>query len=80
MRQLVATAVELGIAQGLLAKGQRRGIRGGEYLGFDQLVDAGFAWVIGLRGIPAMHDLLPLPVIQQWQLSHSLAWVADDAL
>ncbi|MNM46609.1 hypothetical protein D3C81_575490 [compost metagenome] len=78
--QLVGPAIQFGVSQGLLAKGQRRSVRGGGHLGLDQLMNAGFARVIRLRGIPALHDLLPLTIIQQWQLSDSLTRVGDDAM
>ncbi|CAB5714738.1 Uncharacterised protein [Pseudomonas putida] len=80
VRQLVATAVELGIAQGLLAKGQRRGVRGGEDLGFDELMDALPCRVVRFGGVPAAHDDVPFRLVQQRQVGNPLPRFTYDPL
>ncbi|MNZ69046.1 hypothetical protein D3C78_873310 [compost metagenome] len=80
MGQLVTTAVELGIAQGLLAKDQRRGIRGGEHLGLDQLMDAVPCREVRFGGVPVAHDDVPLRHAQQRQVGNPLPRFTYDPL
>ncbi len=78
VRQLVGAPVQLAIAQGLIGKYQRRGIRGGGDLGFDQLLQALLDRVIGLGAVPVVKHLLLLGGIQQWQLGDALLRLGDD--
>ncbi|MNF55166.1 hypothetical protein D3C84_366190 [compost metagenome] len=69
MGQLVGPGIELGIAQGLPGKHQRRGVRCTPGLGFDQRVYAQRLRVRHLGGIPLLDHALLSDGIQQVQLT-----------
>ncbi|MNM93413.1 hypothetical protein D3C81_1057870 [compost metagenome] len=80
VRQLVGPAIQFGVGQGLLAKGQRRGVRGGGHLGFDQLVNAALVRVYRLGSIPAFHHQLLFRQAQHWQFTDHCVSPFDQRL
>ncbi|KPB25212.1 Uncharacterized protein AC517_3935 [Pseudomonas syringae pv. syringae] len=69
MRKLIGAGVELYVAQLFSGENQRRCVRRGAYLGFDQAVQAGFTGEVCSCGVPLAQNMLLLTVAQQRQFA-----------
>ncbi|RMS54113.1 hypothetical protein ALP64_204214 [Pseudomonas syringae pv. actinidiae] len=80
MCELVGAGIELRVAELFSRKNQRRGVRRGLYLGFDQGVQAVFTRELRSRGVPVTHNLLLFGSIKHRHVSDALAGIGADGL
>ncbi len=79
VRQTIGLTIQRGVAQLLLAKDQRHGVRCGLHLRFDQVMNRG----VGkghCRVIPVMQQVLTLGGVQQRQFAQRGLGIADQRL
>ncbi|MDL5368243.1 hypothetical protein QSH18_21790 [Xanthomonas sp. NCPPB 2654] len=72
MRQPVRAPVQFAIAQAVAFERDRHRVRAFPHLRFEQGVDAGVAWIIGIRRVEGHQQLMALGVAQQRQCADTL--------
>ncbi len=80
MRKLIGAGVELRVAHLLGGENQRRRVRRGMYLRFDQAMQTGFAGEVCGCGVPVVENLLPFSPVEHRHFGDALCGIGADGL